>query len=158
MKHLNVLSACAISLFICFTANANSEKENVDMKVLEIKWQRLVSKGETCPRCGLTEKEVDKAVSALKKSLAPLGVEVRLAKSELSLSEFKKLQGAVFFLRSRFGARFVYRRGKCSLLPSDSYLTLYLKWHNEFLQKEAETKRKANQKMHKEVERVLMFA
>lgn len=85
-----MLLACAISLFICFEANANSEKEKVDMKVLEIKWQRLISKGETCPRCGLTEKAVDKAVSALKKSLAPLGIEVRLKKSELSLSEFKK--------------------------------------------------------------------
>lgn len=90
MKYLNMLLACAISLFICFEASANSEKEKVDMKALEIKWQRLISEGETCPRCGLTEKEVDKAVSALKKSLAPLGVEVRLEKSELSLSEFKK--------------------------------------------------------------------
>lgn len=60
------------------------------MKILKIKWQRLISKGETCPRCGLTEKEVDKAVSTLKKSLAPLGVEVRLEKAELSVSGFKK--------------------------------------------------------------------
>jgi len=60
------------------------------MKTLKIKWQRLVFKGETCPRCGLTEKEVDKAVSALKETLARLGVKVQLEKGELSLSEFKK--------------------------------------------------------------------
>lgn len=60
------------------------------MKRLEIKWQRLISRGETCPRCGLTEKEVDKAVSRLTRSLAPLGIAVRLEKTRLSLSRFKK--------------------------------------------------------------------
>lgn len=60
------------------------------MKTLVIKWQRLLSEGETCPRCGSTEKEVDKAVSMLSKSLTPLGIEVKLEKSELSLAEFKK--------------------------------------------------------------------
>ena len=82
--------ACAISLFICFEANSTSGKENVGMKVLEIKWQRLVSNGETCPRCGSTEKEIDKAVLTLSQSLEPLGIEVRLEKTELSVSEFKK--------------------------------------------------------------------
>ncbi|MBL7156519.1 MAG: DUF2703 domain-containing protein, partial [Candidatus Omnitrophica bacterium] len=42
------------------------------MRTLTIKWQRLLSEGETCPRCGSTEKEVEKAVSMLRKSLAPL--------------------------------------------------------------------------------------
>ncbi|GBD38490.1 hypothetical protein HRbin37_00740 [bacterium HR37] len=59
-------------------------------KILKIKWQRLVPEGETCPRCGSTEKELDKAILILKKSLAPLGIEVELEKEELSLSEFKK--------------------------------------------------------------------
>lgn len=58
--------------------------------VLKIRWQRLVSEGGTCPRCGSTEKEVEKAVSTLAQSLAPLGIEVVLEKQELSVAEFKK--------------------------------------------------------------------
>lgn len=64
--------------------------ENAEVKLLKIKWRRLISEGETCPRCGSTEKEVDKAVSVLSQSLAPLGIKVRLEKEELSHSEFKK--------------------------------------------------------------------
>ncbi|GIW47695.1 MAG: hypothetical protein KatS3mg078_1572 [Deltaproteobacteria bacterium] len=59
-------------------------------KILKIKWQRLVSEGETCPRCGSTEKELDKAILILKQFLALLGIEVELEKEELSLSEFEK--------------------------------------------------------------------
>lgn len=64
------------------------EKESVS--TLKIKWKRLVSKGETCPRCGSTEEELRKAVSTLKKSLAPLGIRVLLEKEELSVTKFKK--------------------------------------------------------------------
>jgi hypothetical protein len=59
-------------------------------KILKIKWQRLMLEGETCPRCGSTKKELDKAISTLKQSLAPLGIEIILEKEELSVSEFKK--------------------------------------------------------------------
>jgi uncharacterized protein DUF2703 len=71
------------------TADKGSSK-NMEGKLLKIKWRRLISEGETCPRCGSTEKEVDKAVSALGHTLAPLGIEVSLEKEELSVSEFKK--------------------------------------------------------------------
>jgi len=64
--------------------------EKEPTKVLKIKWQRLISKGETCPRCGATENELEKAVSILKQSLAPLGIELILEKEELSVAEFKK--------------------------------------------------------------------
>jgi hypothetical protein len=57
--------------------------------ILRIKWERLISKGETCPRCGSTEEELGKAVPTLKQSLAPLGIEVILEKEELSDTEFK---------------------------------------------------------------------
>ena len=57
---------------------------------LEIKWQRLVFEGETCPRCGSTDKELDRAVSTLRQSLAPLGIEIVLEKEELPVSKFKK--------------------------------------------------------------------
>jgi hypothetical protein len=60
------------------------------MKTLRIKWQRLVSEGETCARCGSTEYELEKAVSTLGQSLAPLGIEVVLEKDELSVAEFKQ--------------------------------------------------------------------
>ena len=64
------------------------EKESAS--TLKIKWKRLISKGETCPRCGSTEEALRKAVSTLKQSLAPLGIEVILEKEELSVTEFKK--------------------------------------------------------------------
>ena len=44
------------------------------MKTLKIKWQRLIFNEQTCPRCGSTEKEVEKAVSILKESLKPVGI------------------------------------------------------------------------------------
>lgn len=64
--------------------------EKGSKNVLRIKWQRLISSGETCPRCRSTEEELEKAVSVLKQSLAPLGINVILEKEELSVAEFKK--------------------------------------------------------------------
>ncbi|MEM3587071.1 MAG: DUF2703 domain-containing protein [Candidatus Jordarchaeaceae archaeon] len=61
-----------------------------NQKTLKITWQRLIFNGKTCPRCGSTEEELNKAVSTLKQSLAPLGIEVILEKKGLSVSEFKK--------------------------------------------------------------------
>ncbi len=49
-----------------------------------------IHSGKTCPRCGLTEEELSKAVSALRQSLATLGIKVILEKEELSVSEFEK--------------------------------------------------------------------
>lgn len=57
----------------CSTSERN-EKESTS--TLKIKWKRLISEGETCPRCGSTEQELRKAVSTLKKSFAPLGIRV----------------------------------------------------------------------------------
>ncbi len=54
------------------------------MKTLTIRWQRLVDeKGQTCDRCGSTEKELQNAYQSLKESLAPLGMEVILEKKAL---------------------------------------------------------------------------
>lgn len=54
------------------------------MKVLAIRWQRLVDEsGKTCQRCSSTEKEVQKALKNLKESLAPLGIKVALEKKAL---------------------------------------------------------------------------
>lgn len=65
-------------------------REVKDLKTLKIKWQRLVSDGQTCPRCGLTEGEIERATSVLRQTLAPLGIDVVLEKSELSFAEFEK--------------------------------------------------------------------
>lgn len=61
------------------------------MKILKIEWQRLVDvKGQTCQRCGSTEKEVQKAFRSLKQSLAPLGIKVTLEKKALDPSTCAK--------------------------------------------------------------------
>lgn len=59
-------------------------------KLLIISWQRLISEGNTCPRCGSTEEELEKAVLKLKEGLKFFDIEVILEKLELTLEEFKK--------------------------------------------------------------------
>lgn len=70
---------------------------------LKIKWKRLISKGETCPRCGSTEEEIEKAVLTMKQSFAPLGIKVILEKEQLSVTEFQKdpLQSNRIWLNNR---------------------------------------------------------
>ncbi len=65
------------------------KKQRTNKKILKIEWQRLIVEEETCPRCGSTEQELDKAVATLKQSLAPLDIDVTLEKKTLSNSEFK---------------------------------------------------------------------
>jgi len=61
------------------------------MKVLKIEWQRLVDeKGQTCQRCGSTEKEVQKAFQNLKQSFAPLGIKVVLEEKALDVATCAK--------------------------------------------------------------------
>lgn len=72
----------------CRCGECASKKDNE--KVLTISWERLISDGSTCPRCGSTEDELDKAAAQLKNALSPLGIKVKLQKSELTLEEFKK--------------------------------------------------------------------
>lgn len=42
---------------------------------LPIVWQRVVSGGETCPRCGSTQEAVEHAVATLTEVLRPLNIE-----------------------------------------------------------------------------------
>ena len=72
----------------CTSALTSPKSDN--QKTLKIEWQRLMSNDKTCPRCGTTEEELDIAVSTLKQSLAPLGIEVMVEKKELSVAEFNK--------------------------------------------------------------------
>jgi hypothetical protein len=73
------------------------------MKTLKFKWQRLVFEGQTCPRCGSTEEELEKAIAAIKQSLNPLGIDVALEKTELSVELFKKdtLQSNMIWINDR---------------------------------------------------------
>ena len=48
------------------------------MKTLPIVWQRLVTNGETCPRCAGTGDEVERAYQQLRAQLLPLGIEPTL--------------------------------------------------------------------------------
>lgn len=68
----------------------NLKQHNNNLKTLNIKWQRLVTEGETCPRCGSTEQELDKAIDKLKQALLPPGFDVLLEKEELNISKFKQ--------------------------------------------------------------------
>ncbi|MGB9960455.1 MAG: DUF2703 domain-containing protein [Candidatus Bathyarchaeales archaeon] len=70
--------------------NKEAEREGEKLNTLKIKWQRLIADGKTCPRCGSTEEEIERAVSILRQSLAPLGIDVTLEKGELSVEEFEK--------------------------------------------------------------------
>jgi hypothetical protein len=80
-----------------------SERIDKNSATLKIKWKHLISKGETCPRCGSTEEEIKKAVLILKQSFAPLEIKVILEKEQLSVTEFKKdpLQSNRIWLNNR---------------------------------------------------------
>lgn len=73
------------------------------MKTLIIKWQRLLADGQTCPRCGATEAEVEKAVAVLSQALKPLSIDVVLEKGELSVEQFKQdtLQSNAIWINGR---------------------------------------------------------
>ena len=59
------------------------------MKPMTILWKRLVTNGETCPRCGDTGRELEVAVNKLKVVLGPLGIEPQLRTEELDEATFK---------------------------------------------------------------------
>ena len=81
---MKVLKYCAFAAGILFLITGCMQKSDASKggsmaKVLKISWQRLVDeKGQTCQRCGSTEKELQEAFQSLKKSLAPLGIKVAL--------------------------------------------------------------------------------
>ena len=61
------------------------------MKMLIIEWQRLLDeRNKTCPRCGSTEQEVEKAVLSLKQTLKSAGIDVSLVKRAINPQRFKK--------------------------------------------------------------------
>ncbi len=60
-------------------------------QLVVLRWQRLVDqRGETCDRCGNTQKEVRLATKTLSRSLAPLGLLLAVEEGTLSPEEFAK--------------------------------------------------------------------
>jgi hypothetical protein len=59
------------------------------MKPLPILWKRLVSEGETCPRCGSTQRNVASAVAKLESALRPLGIEPVLETQAIDDASFR---------------------------------------------------------------------
>ncbi len=57
--------------------------------MLPVVWQRLVTDGATCPRCGITGTAVERAVSTLADVLRPLGIEPTLEIRALDQAEFE---------------------------------------------------------------------
>lgn len=61
------------------------------MKVLKIRWQRLLDeRGRTCDRCGTTEAAMDAALGELRKALKDSAFKVVLEKKALSPSAFQE--------------------------------------------------------------------
>ncbi len=60
------------------------------MTTLVIEWQRLLDENmKTCPRCGSTEQEVEKAAATLNRELKPFEIRVTLTKKALKPEAFK---------------------------------------------------------------------
>jgi hypothetical protein len=92
---MKMTSWCGLTLiFLLLTSSAGAQEKKAsevnNMKTLKIQWYRLMAAGQTCPRCGATEKEVEKASLSLEQSLAPLGIKVVLDKLELTPGAFQR--------------------------------------------------------------------
>jgi hypothetical protein len=59
-------------------------------RTLNIVWRRLLDGGTTCPRCSGTERELEKAASALTAALEPLSISVVVEKREISRDVFER--------------------------------------------------------------------
>ncbi len=61
------------------------------MKTLLIEWQRLLDENKkTCPRCGSTEQEVEKAAATLNRELKPFEIHVSLTKKAIKPETFRR--------------------------------------------------------------------
>lgn len=59
------------------------------MKPLPIVWKRLVNEGETCARCGSTQRNVTAAVATLEAALRPLGIRPVLETQAIDNTTFR---------------------------------------------------------------------
>jgi hypothetical protein len=91
---MKMSSCCLAFVFLLLTSFVCAQEKGApginNMKILKIEWHRLVSDGQTCPRCGATGVEVEKAYRSLEQSLSPLGIKVVLEKHELTTGAFQQ--------------------------------------------------------------------
>ncbi len=74
----------------CATAGKQADAGGQE-RTLQVRWQRLVdAKGQTCDRCGTTEKAAEDGVKKLRRSLKAVGIEVVLEKVAVNSAEFAK--------------------------------------------------------------------
>lgn len=59
------------------------------MKTLAMTWQRLVTNGETCPRCDGTHQQMQHAFDKLKEALRPLGIQPTLEVKAIDDASFR---------------------------------------------------------------------
>ena len=92
MKKTSWFGLTLIFLLLTSSVCAQEKKalESNNMKTLKIQWHRLMTDGQTCPRCGDTGKEVEKASRSLEQSLSPLGIKMVLEKHELTPGAFQQ--------------------------------------------------------------------
>jgi hypothetical protein len=88
----SLVAGCAFVLLLGSCASQLPRpSDGTPMQTLTIRWQRLVdASDETCPRCATTEQEVHRAVAHLQRSLAPVGIEVRLETERIDEATFRK--------------------------------------------------------------------
>jgi hypothetical protein len=89
------MTVWCLTLIVLLLTSSVAAQEKGDsrinnMKILKIEWYRLVADGQTCPRCGATGIEVDKASHSLEQALGPLGIKVVLEKRELTTEAFQR--------------------------------------------------------------------
>ncbi len=81
-----ILGGVALSVAGCASSGALAKQ-----KTITIRWQRLVNDaGDTCGRCGDTERSLAEAQRRLAASLKPLGMRVQVVKTELTSAEFQR--------------------------------------------------------------------
>lgn len=81
-----------VSVLTGYCASGLCEQDEKGAMELRIVWQRLVdADGQTCDRCGSTEKELQQGIASLKDALDPLGIKVTLEKKSLGLECAKNI-------------------------------------------------------------------
>ncbi len=84
------LLLCSLLLAGCASPSGNGAR-SAQTQALRIRWQRLVDeKGQTCDRCGGTERATAEGVKTLRRCLRPVGIEVVWDKAALSSAAFAK--------------------------------------------------------------------
>ncbi len=84
-----LVATAAIAVLLMTGCGSSGGGSRTSAKMLVIQWQRLTeSSGDTCGRCGNTERSIDEAGRLLTASLRPLGIRVSVVKARLTPEMF----------------------------------------------------------------------